>query len=354
MDTNGLMAGKAWVNEKAKNVENKGAEKKDPEHDGKKVFMKEIEPEPQPERTPAESRSIYTRAMTDMHNTNVMAIYARQCLGNLEYVKAKDIGAAADDQYKDLEEKLSAVAALSDESNPRESKEKIDDMLSAVHNYISDNSHADNATLKTICLNLKSFRKAARAYYQENDIQTEEDKTYKQILEDEYPNMMRGVSENEKRRFSIEAEKQRENIRKLLKKVRENYRELQNCNPHGVTNSAQFNRMFAAVERANNLTENSTMMEIRKAISDVHATASIYNDKINAQGMFGGQLIVGKKKGYYRRQAAMNLKNVSIDLLFRMDDMTDPYRSLTDQITHPTVHKGNKQKNTHPELKIGK
>ncbi len=280
--------------------------------------------------------------------------YARQCLGNLEYVKAKDIGAVADDQYKDLEEKLSAVAALSDETNPRESKEKIDDMLSAVHNYISDNAHADNATLKTICLNLKSFRKAAKAYYQENDIQTEEDKTYKQILEDEYPNMMRGVSENEKRRFSIEAEKQRESIRKLLKKVRENFKELKDCNPQGVANSVQFNRMFAAAERANNLTENSTMMEIRKAISDVHATASIYNDKINAQGLFGGQLIVGKKKGYYRRQAAMNLKNVSIDLLFRMDYMTDPYRSLTDQITNPAAKKGNKQMNHHPELKLGK
>jgi hypothetical protein len=112
--------------------------------------------------------------------------------------------------------------------------------------------------------------------------------------------------------------------------------------------------MFAAAERANALTENSTMMEIRKAIGELHATASVYNDKINSQGLFAGQLTVGKKKGYYRHHAAQNLKTVTTDLLFRMDYMTDPYRNLTDQITHPTVQRTNNKKNHHPEIIPGK
>ena len=347
IDIQGLIDGKARVKPKSRKEA-----VKNPAHEEKEVFMIEHEPEP-PARSPEESKNIYSQAMKDMHHTNVMAIYAKQCLGNLEYVKAQDVG-IIDDNYNALEASLGAVADLSDQAKPQEAKAAIDRMLNKVDTFIHDYSHTDNKTLKTICLCLKSFRKAARDYYNENDIRTTEDKTYKQILEAEYPNMMSGIGENEKRRFSILAEDQRKNIRKLLKKVRDNFKVLQDCNRYPDGNSRQFNNMFAAAGIANALTENSTMMEIRKAIGELHATASVYNDKINSQGVFAGQLIVGKKKGYYRHQAAQNLKTVTTDLLFRMDYMTDPYRNLTDQITHPTVQRTNNKKNHHPEIIPGK
>ena len=357
IDIQGLIDGKFKENtvlKKAqdKKAQDKIAQDKKPAHEEPQVFIIDQEPEQPPVKSPEESKNIYSQAMKDMHFANGVAIYARQALGDIEFIKAKDLS-IVDDAFVNMENKFREVAAFSDQSKPTEVRDKIDQMMEMIDTNISAWADSNNKIIKLVRLNLKSFRKAAQEFYDDNKIETEDDRTFEKILKDEYPNMVSGLSENEKRRFSILAEKQREDVRKLLKKVKDNFKVLQDCNRHPDGNSVQFNRMFTAAERANALTENSTMMELRNVISDVLSSAAVYNDKINAQGLFGGQLTVGKKKGYYRHQAAKNLKTVATDLLFRMDYMTDPYRSLSQQITHPTMQNNNKQKQAH-SVKPGK
>ena len=286
-----------------------------------------------PERSPEESKMIYSRVIKDNVKASGMAIYASQAFGDLQYFKNKDLG--IQDDINELEKSLKAVSEISDSSKPEDAKNRIERMKQQVDDFISTFSQCDNEVLIMIRDNIMAFRNVAYDYYQE--IQSTEKRGFRDILKSEYSNMLKGLSDDDRKSIINDAQKTKNDLVKQLKQLKADYKELENCNKTGKKNSRQFDDMFNAVkDAAENLTENSTIQEIKEKMSKVMSTTGIYKDKINSQGWYAGNSIVGKK-GFIRLRTAKNLSELSVKMVVSLhglmvDRSMNPYMNIDSQI----------------------
>ena len=345
LDVDSLLAGKIREDNNKK-TEDKKPEAKELKDKKSNVAIIERNPESIHPKSPEESRKIYARTMVNLRKANVMAIYAKQCDGVLDYICSENIN-VKDDEINRMIESLKTVSQLSDESTAQDAKSKIEELRNNVNANIDQLANADDPILKKVYINLKSFKTIAfENFYDGNNkdgsqkgiVLTEGDnRTFKDIITEEYPNMCRDLSSNEKNKYAADIQKTQRSMEKLLKKVRENVEMLENCNKYKKGNSEQFNAMFDAAEKAKNLSGDMSLMEIRNIMSRIMTTATIYRHKIWAQGIHAGNMVIGRKKGFIRQRAAQNLIDLATEILKPLHSCTDPYKKISDQIK-PQVH----------------
>lgn len=287
-----------------------------------------------------EARYNYESMLRVFEDAHKVAIYSDVCLGNLGFMNEKY--GEISDMVKDLKKPLEDASKIDDQTSPAMAAFTIQELQNSINVFLKRNEKSEDKVTRKVCRELKGFKnfvdaKAPKANYLVNN------KSFSEVFKEGYPKAVSGLKGADKKIISDAAEKQKKQLLKLIKGVKENYKLLKECNKYPENNSKQFNLMYAAVQdAAQRLNENSSLMDIRKIMGEVMKKAFTYDHKINSMGLRGGQLGVGKKKGFYRHYAAQELIKLAVGVLNTNNRTVDQYESLPKQI-QPKMQKSSKK-----------